>query len=236
MPIVFLAMENLVVATFKNIIDATEGLNKLKDLDKSGEITIYNILIIRKKSDDRYQLLYNEGIDIVHLPEDNQLEALLYNMLDQPLRLASNIFLGLLEGTVSRRERPTDVFNDLPDQFGQQLRLSTFSILVDAEEDNPSHIDGYMRPYQGIAWRSNIVDLYHKFIEEQWLRQRMEGGKPIESLNTWMNKITIQVDARIAILKEKINGAEDAVKDKLGSQKAMLEQKLQRLNDYLRNW
>src|SRR5258708_4155654 len=229
-------MENLVVATFKNIIDATEGLNKLKDLDKSSEITIYNILIIRKKSDDHYQLLYYEGIDIVHLPEDSQLAALLYNMLDQPLRLASNIFLGLLEGTVNTQEGPTDLCNGLSDQFNQELRLSTFSILLDAEEDNPSYLDDYMRPYQGVAWRANIVDLYHKFIEDQWIRQRMEGGKSIKTLNTWTNKITTQLNARIAILQEKINGAEDAVKYKLGSQKARLEQKVQRLNEYLRNW
>jgi hypothetical protein len=229
-------MENLVVATFKNIIDATEGLNKLKDLDKSNEITIYNILVTRKKSDDLYQLLYYEGIDIVHLPEDSQLTALLSHMLDQPLRLASNIFLGLLERTLNSREGAADLSNGLPDQFNQELRLSTFSILLDAEEDNPSYIDDYMRPYQGVAWRSNIVDLYHKFVEDQLLRQRMGGGKSIEPLNTWINRITTQLNARIAILKEKINVAEDAVKDKLGSQMATLEQKVKNLNEYLRNW
>jgi len=229
-------MENLVVATFKNIIDATEGLNKLKDLDKSNEITIYNILVTRKKSDDLYQLLYYEGIDIAHLPEDSQLTALLSHMLDQPLRLASNIFLGLLERTLNSREGAADLSNGLPDQFNQELRLSTFSILLDAEEDNPSYIDDYMRPYQGVAWRSNIVDLYHKFVEDQLLRQRMGGGKSIEPLNTWINRITTQLNARIAILKEKINVAEDAVKDKLGSQMATLEQKVKNLNEYLRNW
>ena len=229
-------MENLVVATFKNIIDATEGLNKLKDLDKSNEITIYNILVTRKKSDDLYQLLYYEGIDIVHLPEDSQLTALLSHMLDQPLRLASNIFSGLLERTLNSREGAANLSNGLPDQFNQELRLSTFSILLDAEEDNPSYIDDYMRPYQGVAWRSNIVDLYHKFVEDQLLRQRMEGGRSIEPLNTWINRITTQLNARIAILKEKINVAEEAVKDKLGSQKATLEQKVKNLNEYLRNW
>ena len=76
-------MENLVVATFKNIMDATEGLNKLKALDRSGEITIYNLLIITKKRDDHYQLLYYEGIDLARLPDDTQLAALLHNMLDQ---------------------------------------------------------------------------------------------------------------------------------------------------------
>ena len=217
-------------------MDATEGLNKLKGLDKSSDITIYNILIIRKKSDDHYQLLYYEGIDIVHLPEDSQLAALLYNMLDQPLRLASNIFLGLLEGPVNTTEGPAGHGNGLHDEFNRGLRLNTFSILLDAEEDNPSYLDDYMRPYQGVAWRANIVDLYHKFIEDQWIRQRMEGGKSIKTLNTWTNKITTQLNARIAILQEKINGAEDAVKYKLGSQKARLEQKVQKLNEYLRNW
>jgi hypothetical protein len=117
------------------LLKVTEGLNKLKDLDRSG--------------------------DIVHLPGDSQLTTLLYNILDQPLRLASNIFLGLLEGFVNSQNGPADLYNGLPDQFNQQLRLSTFSVLLDAEEDNPSHIDEYMRPYQGVAWRSNIVDLYH---------------------------------------------------------------------------
>ena len=239
-------MENLVVATFKNIMDATEGLNKLKALDRSGEITIYNLLIITKKRDDHYQLLYYEGIDLARLPDDTQLAALLHNMLDQPLRLASNIFLGLFEAPNNTQEGPPHPGNGLPgnglpgndllEQFNLELRLSAFSILLDAEEDNPSHLDEYLHPYQGIAWRSNITDLYHEFVEEQWLRQRTPTGTRIDSLNAAIDRITARLNARIAVLKAKINGAEGSAKDKLVSQKSRLEQKVQKLNEHMRNW
>jgi hypothetical protein len=33
-------MENIVVSTFRNVQDATAGLNKLKDLDQLNDITI----------------------------------------------------------------------------------------------------------------------------------------------------------------------------------------------------
>lgn len=223
-------MENLVVTTFTNIIDATEGLDKLKELDRSCDITIYNVLLVRKRNDHYYQLLHHEGVDIGQLPQDDQLAALLYNALDRPLGIVTHIFSGFLQWTIHSAEGPNDLFEDFMAQFNKELRLSKFSIFLDVEEDDPSFIDEYMRRYQGVALRSDIVDLYRAYIEEQWLQDGKEREKWTDLLKISVNKLTQQLNARISILDEKIHHVGTAAKDKIASRKARLEQQLQRLN------
>src|ERR1700684_3332649 len=89
-------MENLVVTTFLNIQDATEGLNKIKELDELGEITIYNILLVRKRSETKFELLYHNGLDISEMPPYDKMAGLLFNTIDEPIKLAVALFSGLL--------------------------------------------------------------------------------------------------------------------------------------------
>jgi hypothetical protein len=226
-------MENLVVATFETIADATNGLNKLKELERSGDITIYNLMIVRKISNNRYQLLHQEGVNFGRLPADNHLTTLLCGILDRPLGMATDLFSGLLRGPIRMEEQTGDVSDDFLDQFNQELQVSSFSILLDAEEDEPSFIDEYMRSFHGVAFRSNIVDLYYTFLGDRWLQRGTDREKVTDSLKKWVTKVTRELNVRIRLLEERIREAGYADRRKLASRKLRLEQKVKKLNDYI---
>lgn len=256
-------MENLVVTTFRNIIDATEGLDKLKELDRLCEITIYNILIVRKRSDNNYQLLHHEGVDMGVLPEESQLASFLYNTIDRPIGMATDIFSGLIKES-GHKDEEKDPFCDLLMQFSKELQFGTFCIFLDVEEENISLIDGYMRHYHGVAIRTNVVELYHEYVEDKWFQTceemkqernilepggegeksevkarmeklRVEREKLVVKLGVWIGKIRNQLNARIGILEGKINGAGNTVVGKLKLQKEKLEQKAKRMTEAMRS-
>jgi hypothetical protein len=251
-------MENLVVTTFQNIQDATEGLNRLKELDQLSDISIYNILMVRKTTKTQYELLYYEGVDIKTLPPDNEMVDLLFSTVDGPIRMAIAIFSGLIKGNGSRDDSKNFPI-DFLEQFNNELQLDTFTILLDVEEDNEFAIDGYMKPYRGVALRTNIVDIYYQYVVNQWLQiqKQIASRKEILSevgeeyrdelkwridqfeekkewwigiLKVQMLQIVKQISDRINMLERKMNSVEGNAKAKLKSQKENLEKKVAKFN------
>ncbi|WP_422351033.1 hypothetical protein [Flagellimonas sp.] len=57
-------MANIIVVSFSEETKAIEALHKIKKLNSSGYITLYEYMIIRKKENDHYAVLIettNEG-------------------------------------------------------------------------------------------------------------------------------------------------------------------------------
>ncbi len=50
-------MENLLIITFDNRSKATEGLNRLKDLDQLGDIIIYNQALVKNTGVNQFEIL-----------------------------------------------------------------------------------------------------------------------------------------------------------------------------------
>src|SRR5262245_13301711 len=53
-------MDNIIVATFKDEKSAMEGLDRLKALDRRGDVIVYNKVVLRKSSDEYFEYLEKE--------------------------------------------------------------------------------------------------------------------------------------------------------------------------------
>ena len=84
-------MENLLIITFGNKSKATEGLNRLKDLDQLGDITIYNRALIQKTGINQYEILEHEGPDTESLPATGALGGAVIGALGGPLGMSMGL-------------------------------------------------------------------------------------------------------------------------------------------------
>src|SRR5258708_20526641 len=89
-------MENIVVSTFRNVQDATAALNRLKDLDQLNDITIYNMVMIRKTAEGRFVFLYQDGPDTQDLPAEVAMARTLVGALAGPIGMCIVIFTAVM--------------------------------------------------------------------------------------------------------------------------------------------
>jgi len=159
-------MENLIVVTFQNAQNATDGLNRVKELDELSDITIYNIALIRKTGESQFELLHRDGPDTADFPATGAVAGTLIGAIAGPVGMAIGMMTGTMFGYVD--EDTTDGFyTDLMDKLKDRLSAGTFAIVMDVEEDSELIINSYMEPYNGVIVRTAITDMVDDYDQEQ---------------------------------------------------------------------
>ena len=225
-------MENLVVTTFQDAENATEGLNRLNELDQLGDITIYNLLLIRKTSESKFELLHQQGPDGADLPATGAMAGTLIGALGGPIGMA----MGLLTGTVigSLHEDDTKAFTkNFIDKVNSRVSIGTFALLLDVEEDTEFMINSYMDPYKGVTVHTPIAGQLDDYDEEQWDELDKEIDEEQKALETAAGKEKEAIKEKIARLKEekakriaKFKTGADKTKKQLEQRLADLDQKI----------
>jgi hypothetical protein len=225
-------MENLIVATFLNIQDATEGLNKIKELDGLGEITIYNVLMVRKRSETKFELLFHNGLDISDMPPYDEMAGLLFSTIDEPIKLAVALFSGFLN-VKGDQHMSGDFSTDLLGQFKRKLQLGIFTLLLDVEGDNEFIINRVMKTNHGIAFSTDIIDLYQEYIRDQW--QRIHKEIKYESLNIANEELSTELKAEKVILKKKMEGRIAEMREQVFKIKSQLNDRIEILGSKIKS-
>ena len=247
-------MENLLIITFGNKSKATEGLNRLKDLDQLGDITIYNRALIQKTGTNQYEILEHEGPDTEALPATGAIGGAVIGALGGPLGMAMGMLTGATLGLAGEANR-LDFSSDFLDQVNKKLSIGTFAIVLDVEEDTESIIDSYMKSSDGYVLRTDIADQYDQYnqaqddefnkelkAEEKSLKADLDADKATIKLR--IQKLKLEHDLRVVKLKvrrairkkqlenriktfdDKIKTATADVKNKLTAQRKKLAKSL----------
>jgi uncharacterized membrane protein len=204
-------MENLLIITFGSKSKATEGLNRLKDLDQLGDITIYNRALIQKTGINQYEILEHEGPDTEALPATGALGGAVIGSLGGPLGMAMGMLTGATLGLAGEANR-LDFSSDVLDQVNKRLSIGTFAIILDAEEDTESIVDSYMKSSDGYVLRTDIADQYDQYnqaqddefnkelkAEEKSLKADLDADKATIKLR--IQKLKLEHDLRVVKLK-----------------------------------
>src|SRR5579862_727723 len=187
-------MENLLIITFADKSKATEGLNRLTDLDQLGDITIYNLALIKKTGINQYEILDHEGPDTEALPATGALEGAVIGALGGPLGIAMGMLTGATLGLAGEVNR-LDFSSDVLDQVTKNLGLGKFALIVDIEEDTETIVDSYMKSSEGYVLRTDIADRYDQYAEAQDDEFNKELDAEEKSLKTALeaDKATIKL-------------------------------------------
>ena len=250
-------MENLIVITFQNAQNATDGLNRLKELDQLGDITIYNIALIRKTGESQFELLHRDGPDTADFPATGAVAGTLIGAIAGPVGMAIGMMTGTMFGYID--EDTTDEFyTDLMGKVKDRLTPGSFAIVMDAEEDNEVIINSYMESYNGVTGRTTITDVVDDYnreqeagldreiaAEEDALKNALDEDKAAikekiaklkDARDKQMAKYKARADKREKFLKErikqidqKIKAAEERAKERLETHEEKLKEKLSKL-------
>jgi uncharacterized membrane protein len=219
-------MENLVFTTFQPETQAREGLQKLKELDELGDITIYNIALLRKNGERDFTLLHHEGPDVSDLPVGGMVAGSLVGLLAGPIGMAIGMLTGALAGTAAG-DSSEEVTQQFLDKAGKELAPGSYEIVMDVEEDTTFMIDSYMTPFQGKTVHSAIEDEYAENDAARWKALKDEIAEQEKALHVAADKDKAAITAKIDGLKKK------AAELKIEA-KAKAEKRKKRWNDKIK--
>jgi uncharacterized membrane protein len=226
-------MENIVVSSFGNLQDATLGLNKLKDLDVLNDITIYNMVMIRKTAEGKYEFLYQEGPDTQDMPATGALAGTLVGALAGPIGMAVGMLTGAAIGSADEDD-DDEMSREFLDDVNKALKINSIAIILDVEEDNEFMIDSYLTPFNGVIVRRDIADQFAKYDQEQWDKLQDEIAAEEKNLKGAADKDKAAIQARIAKLKTESDEKIKKIKDRNARTKDHIQKKITALDEKLK--
>ncbi len=222
-------MENLVVAGFKNLQNANEALAKLKQLDELDAIVIYNIVMIRRKEEDQFEILHHDGPDTRDLPAQGAIAGSLIGLIGGPIGMAIGSMVGVIAGA-SDEDDANDFFSEFLDEANKQLQPGNYAIVMDVEEDTASPIDSYMETYQGLVVRSELADQYYKYDQHQWEKLNKEIDDEEKALQAARQEDKAAIRAKISELKDEREERIKKLKIRIDNSKKHVRDKIKSLD------
>jgi uncharacterized membrane protein len=226
-------MENIVISSFPNLQDATLGLNKLKDLDQLNDITIYNMVMIRKIAEGKYEFLYQEGPDTSDIPATGALAGTLIGALAGPIGMAVGMLTGAVIGSADEDDSD-EMSREFLDSVNKQLGIGSVAIVLDVEEDGEFMINSYLTPFNGVIVRRDIAEQYAKYDQEQWAEVQKELTAEEARLKAAGEKDKAAIEARIAKLKTESDQRLKKIKERNAKTKEHLQNKIKTLDEKLK--
>jgi uncharacterized membrane protein len=223
-------MENIVVSSFRNLQDATLGLNKLKDLDQLNDITIYNLVMIRKTAEGKFEFLYREGPDTQDIPAEGALAGTLIGAIGGPIGMAVGMLTGAMVGSADEDDKE-EMSQEFLDDVNKQLGIGSIAIVMDVEEEDELMINSYLSPFNGVIVRRDIAVELAKHDQQQWAELDAELAAEEARLKAAGEKDKAAIEARIAKLKTEREERLRKVKERNARTKEQIQNKLKVLDE-----
>ena len=223
-------MENIVVSSFRNLQDATLGLNKLKDLDQLNDITIYNLVMIRKTAEGKFEFLYREGPDTQDIPAEGALAGTLIGAIGGPIGMAVGMLTGTMLGSADEDDKE-EMSQEFLDNVNKQLSVGSIAIVMDVEEEDELMINSYLSPFNGVIVRRDIADELAKHDQQQWAELDAELDAEEARLKAAGAKDKAAIEAKIAKLKTERQERLKKVKERNARTKEQIQNKLKILDE-----
>jgi uncharacterized membrane protein len=226
-------MENIVVSSFHSLQDATLGLNKLKDLDQLNDITIFNLVMIRKTAEGKFEFLYREGPDTQDMPAEGALAGTLIGAIGGPIGMAVGMLTGGMLGSADEDDR-AEMSREFLDDVNKQLSIGSVAIVMDVEEEDELMINSYLSPFNGVMVRRDIADQFAKYDQQQWAELDEELKAEEERLKAAGEKDKAAIEAKIAKLKTEREEKMKKVKERNARTKEQVQNKIKLLDEKLK--
>ena len=223
-------MENIVISSFPNLQDATLGLNKLKDLDQLNDITIYNMVMIRKTAEGKFEFLYQEGPDMRDIPAEGALAGTLIGAIGGPIGMAVGMLTGVVVGSANEDDSE-EMSRKFLDDVNSQLGIGSVAIVLDVEEEGELMINSYLSPFNGVIVRRDIADQFAKYDQEQWMELEEELKAEEGRLKEAGEKDKAAIEAKIAKLKTEREERIRKIRERNAATKELIHNKIKALDE-----
>jgi uncharacterized membrane protein len=206
-------MTNLIVATFKEEAEAIEASQKLHELESIGDITIYELVLVRKNADGEIAVLQADTSEDLSTFSGMAIGALI-GALAGPVGLVT----GMLVGTVSGAAAEVDTYGfeeDFISKASEQLQPGMAAVIAEIEEDDSVFVDSSLTPIAAMLTRSDVDYEYTKHSDEKIEELDEEIAGVRTKLKSAAEDEKGKLRQKIAKLKEERKETIDEFKEKL---------------------
>jgi uncharacterized membrane protein len=223
-------MTNLIIASFKEEAEAMEASRKLKELESIGDITIYEMAIIKKNADGKAVVLEAEVDTTEGL---RAMSGMAIGTLIGALAGPVGAVVGMLTGTVTGMVLEEDHYGfseDFRSKAINLLQLGTVAVVAEIDEDNEIFVDSTFAPLGATITRTDVdyeyderADEEMENLEEEIADERAKFKSATVAEKSGIQRKIAELKAkrknRIAELKEKVKEAASVVKTSVKERK-----------------
>jgi len=206
-------MTNLIVASFNQEAEATEASHKLHELESIGDITIYEMIVIKKNADGETTVMEVDTTAGFTTLSGMAIGTLI-GALAGPVGLVAGMMTGTLTGAVLEAD-DYGFAEDFVARVGDQLQPGMAAVVAELDEDSQVFVDSTLTPLGATLTRTDVDYEYNKYSDEELddleediaaKRAKLQSAEA-EDKAKFQQKLTDlkeKRNERIAKLKEKI--------------------------------
>lgn len=194
-------MTNLIIAHFSQETEAQEAFTKLQELEKIGDITIYEMAVVVKDAAGAAvvkEAITAEGSETL----SGMAIGALIGALAGPVGLVAGMLVGTLTGEVAESD-DYGFEEDFLSKVTGELQPGMAAVVLEVEEDDPEFIDSTLALLGATIDRTDVNYEYTKYSDEELEEYEEDILKVRDKLKTATDEEKDKLHSKIAKLKEK---------------------------------
>ncbi len=169
-------MTQVMVAFFSSELKAVQAVRKLCDLESYGIITVYDMLMIHKKTGGGYEII-EEDFTVDYTVMEGMLERGLLGVLTGPVGFIAGVF-GRTAAAAVQAVNHFNFAGNFITEVVEKMGTDTVSVIVETGALTEEFMDVYVRSFDAIVVKT-VVDIpacKHFSNEMQANQQAIEAG------------------------------------------------------------
>lgn len=221
-------MEKMVVVVFNNQPKALEGWQTLRELDKEGEISLYEVRIVAKEPSGHVRVIDNADVLAFPMIAGSTVVGTLVGLLGGPLGAFIGASGGALIGAIGDAEE-VGVTEEFVNDIKTALTPGKVALVAEIDEEWVTPLDTRMERIGGIVFRraSDIAKTTQDDRDAAAHRAEMEQLKA-ERAQARSDRLA-KIDAKIDHLRAKLENAIERKRVKTQLRQQQREAKIQLL-------
>lgn len=185
-------MANIIVVPFQDETKAIEALHKIKELDAYGDITLYEHMMIRKKDNNKYEVLNDATDGEGWRTFTGMALGGLVGAFGGPLGLIIGLYTGTAVGAAWDISR-YDFEDEFIKKVSNKMTAGTIAIVAEVAEDGTVFLDEALKMYSPEFVRTEAGVEFDDYVDEQILELEEE----IDNERAKLKKATAEEKAKI---------------------------------------
>ena len=249
-------MQKLIVIIFDERSKARASLKALRDLDRDGELSLFELALAVKGPNGRVRVIENP--DDVNFPAVGvgSLTGSVLGALGGPIGIVAGAAAGALIGFIINLER-AGVTDDFVNDVSTAMAPGKFAVVADVVEDSTAPLDERMEPLGGVVFRrtrSEAKSIHHDRdvaahraeMERLKAERAQANGERLGKIDAALDRLGKKLegallrersnilrreeerDARIRTLRAKAEQSQEETRQRLEARIAQLEREYER--------
>jgi uncharacterized membrane protein len=199
-------VEKLIVIVFDDQTKAFAGFEALRQLDRDGEISVYEAQMIRKEPTGSIE--YIDNVDKVTFPIVGGTSAVgvIVGLLGGPLGALLGGMAGGLISSIAAAEH-AGVTDDYVNDVNTAMTPGKFAVVADISEDWVTPLDTRMEEIGGVVFRRTRTEVKRMHHDQDVAAHRAEMEQLKAERAQARSERRAKIDARIDTLRRKLEAA-----------------------------